>query len=56
MQGFALAVKLGATKEDFDSLVGIHPTDAESFCAMTVTRRSGLPFASEGGCGGGVCG
>lgn len=55
-QGFALAVKLGATKADFDDLVGIHPTDAESFCALSVTKRSGKNWAEEGGCGGGVCG
>eukprot|EP01038_Epipyxis_sp_PR26KG_P005686 gene5686-7849_t len=55
-QGFALSIKLGATKSDFDDLVGIHPTDAESFCSMTVTKRSGLSFAAVGGCGGGVCG
>lgn len=28
-QGFALGIKLGATKNDFDSLIGIHPTTAE---------------------------
>ena len=28
-QGFALAVKLGAKKSDFDDLIGIHPTTAE---------------------------
>ena len=55
-QGFALAVKLGATKADFDGLVGIHPTDAESFCALSITKRSGQDFAAVGGCGGGVCG
>jgi thioredoxin reductase (NADPH) len=55
-QGFALAVKLGATKADFDSLVGIHPTDAEALCGLSVTRRSGENFVSAGGCGGGKCG
>ena len=55
-QGFALAVKMGATKADFDNLVGIHPTDAESFCALSITRRSGVRWSAEGGCGGGVCG
>jgi len=55
-QGFALALKLGATKADFDGLVGIHPTDAESFCALSITKRSGVDFAAVGGCGGGVCG
>lgn len=28
-QGFALGVKLGAKKSDFDNLIGIHPTTAE---------------------------
>ena len=55
-QGFSLAVKLGAKKADFDGLVGIHPTDAESFCSLTITRRSGKAWGAEGGCGGGVCG
>ena len=27
--GFGMAIKMGATKEDFDDLVGIHPTCAE---------------------------
>eukprot|EP00904_Undaria_pinnatifida_P006428 jgi/Undpi1/2915/HiC_scaffold_14.g06292.m1 len=55
-QGFALAVRLGAKKSDFNKLVGIHPSDAESFCAMGITRSSGVSFTAEGGCGGGVCG
>lgn len=38
-QGFSLAVKMGATKSDFDSVVGIHPTDAEAFTSLSVTRR-----------------
>ena len=28
-QGYGMALKLGATKGDFDNLVGIHPTTAE---------------------------
>ena len=56
MQGFGLSLKLGATKSDFDDLVGIHPTDAESFCALSVTKRSGASFTASGGCGGGTCG
>lgn len=28
-QGFAIGLKLGATKADFDNLIGIHPTVAE---------------------------
>lgn len=35
MQGFAVAVKMGATKRDFDDTVAIHPTSAEEFVTMT---------------------
>lgn len=55
-QGMALALKLKATKQDFDTCVGIHPTDAEAFMNLYVTRSSGLSFAAKGGCGGGKCG
>jgi glutathione reductase (NADPH) len=34
MQGFGVAVKMGATKKDFDSCVAIHPTAAEELVTM----------------------
>jgi len=34
MQGFAVALKMGATKADFDATVGIHPTSAEELVTM----------------------
>ena len=34
MQGFAVALKAGATKAVFDSTIGIHPTSAEEFVTM----------------------
>ena len=34
IQGVAIAVKMGATKADFDTTVGIHPTSAEEFVIM----------------------
>lgn len=34
VQGFAVAMRHGATKADFDSTVGIHPTAAEEFVTM----------------------
>lgn len=34
IQGFAVAVKMGATKEDFDATVAIHPTASEEFVTM----------------------
>jgi len=33
-QGVAIAIKMGATKEDFDSTIGIHPTSAEELVTM----------------------
>ena len=34
IQGIAIAVKLGATKAEFDATIGIHPTAAEEFVTM----------------------
>lgn len=34
MQGMAVALQAGATKADFDSTIGIHPTAAEEFVTM----------------------
>ncbi|QBJ34996.1 glutathione-disulfide reductase [Hafnia alvei] len=35
LQGFAVALKMGATKKDFDNTVAIHPTGSEEFVTMT---------------------
>lgn len=35
VQGFAVAIKAGATKKQFDATVGIHPSSAEEFVTMT---------------------
>lgn len=56
IQGMAIAVRLGATKRDFDSTVGIHPTNAEAFTQLSITKRSGKDWVATGGCGGGKCG
>lgn len=37
-QAVALGVKLGARKEDFDDLVGIHPSVAELMTTITTTE------------------
>ena len=34
LQGFAVALHMGATKRDFDDTVAIHPTTAEEFVTM----------------------
>ncbi|THG05617.1 hypothetical protein TEA_000802 [Camellia sinensis var. sinensis] len=44
MQGIAIALKCGATKEQFDITVGIHPSAAEEFVTMrSVTRHLTKP-------------
>jgi glutathione reductase (NADPH) len=40
VQGFAVAMKCGATKAQFDSTIGIHPTSAEEFVTMREPRKS----------------
>lgn len=34
VQGVAIAIKMGATKTDFDNTIGIHPTSAEELVTM----------------------
>ncbi|XP_063045403.1 glutathione reductase, mitochondrial [Engraulis encrasicolus] len=34
LQGFAVAIKMGATKADFDNTIAIHPTSSEEFVTM----------------------
>ncbi|MBT8077858.1 MAG: glutathione-disulfide reductase [Gammaproteobacteria bacterium] len=34
LQGFAVAIRMGARKKDFDDTVAIHPTSAEEFVTM----------------------
>jgi glutathione reductase (NADPH) len=48
MQGIGIAVAMGATKEDFDRTIGIHPTAAEEFVTLrTRTREAGVRAAAE---------
>ncbi|XP_954814.1 thioredoxin reductase, putative [Theileria annulata] len=56
MQGFSVLLTLNAKKSDLDKTVGIHPTDAESFVNLTVTKSSGKSWIATGGCAGGKCG
>uniref|UniRef100_A0A0E0NQ22 Glutathione reductase n=1 Tax=Oryza rufipogon TaxID=4529 RepID=A0A0E0NQ22_ORYRU len=39
IQGVAIAVKAGLTKQDFDATIGIHPTSAEEFVTMRNATR-----------------
>ena len=40
MQGIAIAIKCGATKDQFDATIGIHPTAAEEFVTLREARKS----------------
>lgn len=42
IQGFAAALKCGLTIKVLQNTVGIHPTTAEEFTRLTITKRSGL--------------
>ncbi|CAK9143787.1 unnamed protein product [Ilex paraguariensis] len=48
VQGFAVAVKAGLTKADFDVTVGIHPTSAEELVTMRTPTRKVRSSPSEG--------
>jgi glutathione reductase (NADPH) len=48
MQGIGIAVAMGATKQDFDRTIGIHPTAAEEFVTLrTRAREAGVKAAAE---------
>uniref|UniRef100_A0A2P2HXB3 thioredoxin-disulfide reductase (NADPH) n=1 Tax=Hirondellea gigas TaxID=1518452 RepID=A0A2P2HXB3_9CRUS len=47
-QGYAIALQMKATKENFDDLVGIHPTCAETLTTMNITKKSGADPAASG--------
>lgn len=40
IQGFAVAIKAGATKAQFDATIGIHPTSAEEFVTLREVTRT----------------
>jgi len=48
-QGVAIGVKMGMTKKDLDSVVGIHPTIAEECVLLSMTKEEN-PDASKTGC------
>ena len=47
-QGYAVAIKLRATKKDFDMTVGIHPTCSEVFTGLDITKSSGEDAGGKG--------
>ncbi len=47
VQGMAVALKAGATKQVFDETIGIHPTAAEEFVTMRMVTRTEIPAAGD---------
>jgi len=47
LQGFAVAVKMGATKADFDSTIAIHPTSAEELVTLKTPEVLKKPLAVD---------
>lgn len=47
-QGFGAAIKCGLTKEKLDETIGIHPTCAEVFTTMDVSKSSGGDITQKG--------
>lgn len=47
LQGFGVAMKMGACKADFDNCVAIHPTAAEEFVTMAPWGMSPTPSPSQ---------
>lgn len=41
IQGFAVAIKCNLTMKELMNTVGIHPTVAEEFTRLNITKRSG---------------
>lgn len=50
LQGFALAFKVGFTKEQLDETVGIHPTCAEHLTSLTIPKKDGVELEGPAGC------
>ncbi|KAL0219782.1 hypothetical protein P9112_005435 [Eukaryota sp. TZLM1-RC] len=48
-QGYAVAMRMGATKLDFDWTPGIHPSNSETFVGLSITKSSG-ESAKKGNC------
>lgn len=48
LQGFAVAVKMGATKRDFDSTIAVHPTSAEELVTMSAPEQAAQHSVDNG--------
>lgn len=46
LQGFSVAVKMGATKKDFDDTVAIHPTSSEELVTMRWSTQEQIYYSN----------
>ncbi|UXI17928.1 zinc finger C2H2 [Sarcoptes scabiei] len=51
VQFTSLPLKMKATKADLDAMIGIHPTCAEIFTMLPISKRSGKEATQQGCCG-----
>lgn len=51
MQGYAVAMRMGLTKDHLERTMGIHPTNAEEFTKVNVLKSSGESYRKKGCCG-----
>jgi len=49
LQGFSVAIKMGATKADFDSVVAIHPTSSEELVTIAPWQAKYKPLPAPVG-------
>ena len=51
IQGLAVAMRAGCTKDDMDYTIGIHPTNAEQFVGLSLTtvKEEGVALTAQGG-------
>lgn len=47
LQGFGVAMKMGATKADFDNCIAIHPTAAEELVTLPPWGMSGVALGGQ---------
>jgi len=47
VQGFAVAIRCGATKAQFDATIGIHPSSAEEFVTMRTKEPEPVQQAAD---------
>jgi glutathione reductase (NADPH) len=48
LQGFAVALKMGATKRDFDRTIAIHPTSSEELVTMKIAEKADVHEVDAG--------